>query len=92
MAIGDQINLRPEFETTTLPCNGKVGDLFVMTPLRDNRPDPEDLGSASLWVCLKGDIDGQRAVWKRVQFDGFARCDTGPVPTPPQDLERLTRG
>jgi hypothetical protein len=93
VALGDQINFRPEFQTTKLPCSGKVGDLIVVTPLKENEPDPEPQGSASVCICLKAnDREGRPAVWARVQFDGIATCETVILPLPPQDRPRLERG
>lgn len=91
MALGDQINFRPEFQTTKLPCSGQVGDLIVLTPLKEGDFDPETDGSASVWVCVKADLDGRPALWLRVQFDGFATCDT-PVAPAAQGHPRLVRG
>jgi hypothetical protein len=84
MAVGEQINVRPHFETTKLPCEADVGDLLVLTPLKEGDVDPSPQGLASLWFCIKANVGGQRpAVWARVQFDGIASCDII-VPDPPQ--------
>ena len=91
MALGDRINLRPEFETTKLPCDGQVGDLIVLTPLKEGEPDPATDGSASVWVCVKADLEGRPALWLRVQFDGFATC-TAPVAPAAQGHRPLRRG
>lgn len=91
MALGDQINFRPEFRTMQLPCFGQVGDLIVLSPLKEGEFDPEPDGSASVWVCVKADLDGRPALWLRVQFDGFATCDA-PVAPAAQGHPRLVLG
>ena len=91
MALRDQLNFRPRFEQDTLPCEGEVGDLLILTPLPERERDPEPDGSASVWFCIKGQTEGESAVWARVQFDGVASC-RAPVPTPPQGHPDLTRG
>ena len=92
MASGDQINFRPWFEQDKVPCEGELGDILVVTPLKDRQSDPEKLGSASLWFCMKSGKAERPAIWAHVQFDGFATCQTGPLPTPSQTLPPLTRG
>lgn len=85
MAQGDQINLKPHFkkEGDKLPCDGAVGDVFVFTPLDEHERDPTPQGVASLWFCVKAaEGDGRNAVWKRIQFDGFATCAVR-LPPPP---------
>jgi hypothetical protein len=94
MALSEQLNIRPLYRTDKPPCHGEAGDLLVLTPLDRNEPDRSDQGEASLWFCTRSSIgDGPEvpAIWKRVQFDGFAMCDQ-PVPKPPQNLPRLVRG
>ena len=92
VSIGDQNNFRPWFEQPTVPCEGAVGDILVLTPLRDGQPDPTAQGQASVWFCVKAsDERGQRAVWAHVLFDGVATCATGPVPLPTQLLPTDTR-
>ena len=91
MASDNQINFRPEFQTTKLPCSGQVGDLIVVTPLKEGEFDPKTDGSASVWVCVKADLDLRPALWLRVQFDGFATCDT-PLPPAAQGHPHLVRG
>ncbi len=91
MALGDQINFRPEFQTTKVPCSGQVGDLIVLTPLKEGEFDPKSDGSPSVWVCVKADQDVRPALWLRVQFDGFAMCDA-PVAPAAQGHPRLVRG
>ena len=89
MADGDQINLKPQFEQTSLPCKGEVGDLLVLTRLKEGDPDPSAQGLASLWFCTKSGTTAERpAIWARVQFDGIATCRK-PVPTPPQNHPTL---
>jgi hypothetical protein len=92
VAIPDQINCRPWFEQNTVPCDGEVGDILVITPLKENQADPELQGSATVWFCIKAGMGERPAVWARVQFDGVASCDTGPLPTPPQVRPTLRRG
>ena len=95
MSTGDQINLRPHFrdeEEGRLPCEGEVGDLYVLTPLHDGEPDPSPQGLASLWFCVKKpERDSGPAIWARVRFDGFATCDWRP-PNPSQMLPELKEG
>jgi len=87
MAKGDQINLKPHFkkEGSTLPCEGKAGDLYVFTPLDEDAPvDPEPTGSAQLWFCTKGsEGDGRNAIWLRVHLLDALDC-TRPPPKPPK--------
>jgi hypothetical protein len=92
MASGDQINFKPWFEQDTVPCEGEVGDLLVLTPLKEGKTDPERLASPHVFFCVKAQLGERPAVWARVQFDGFATCETGPLPTPPQTLPPLKRG
>jgi hypothetical protein len=92
VAIGDQINFKPWFEQNTVPCEGEVGDILVLTPLKEGDVDHEALGSPSLWFCIKAQTDGRPAVWAHVHFDGVATCETGPLPTPSQTLPTIRRG
>jgi hypothetical protein len=89
----ERVNLGPRFRTVEVPCEGRVGDLIVLSPLDEGEFDGEPQGSASLWVCIKAnwDPEGMPAVWARVQFDGVASCGI-PVALPPQDRPRLHRG
>lgn len=91
MALGDQINIRPEFQATTPPCSGQVGDLIVLTPLKEGEFDPEDDGSASFWVCVKAGTDRAPARWLRIQCDVFATCEA-PVGPAAQGHPRSVRG
>ena len=88
-----RLNIRPNFKQEKLPCDGKVGDLLILTPLGEEEYDSSPNGLASLWVCIKGSWEREKthAVWARVKFDGVASCEY-PVPKPPQDHPRLTRG
>jgi hypothetical protein len=89
VANGDQINLKPQFQLTTVPCEGEAGDLLVLSPLKEGEPDPSAQGLASLWFCTKSGTTAERpAIWARVQFDGIATCRAR-VPTPPQNLPTL---
>lgn len=91
VAIDEQINFKPWFEQQSVPCEGEVGDIVVVTPLKEGQPDPEPQGSASVLFCIKAS-DGERsAVWARVQFDGVTTCEV-PLPTPPQTHPTLKRG
>ena len=91
MAVRDQQNFRPRYAHDTVPCDGEVGDILILTPLREGDHDRAPQGSASVWFCIKDQSDELSAVWARVQFDGVATCDA-PVPTPPQTHPNLTRG
>lgn len=91
MGIPDQVNFRPGFEQDTVPCEGEVGDIVVLTPLGDGQPDPEPQGSASVLFCIRPGNREQPAVWARVQFDGVTTCDDS-LPTPPQTRPTLRRG
>jgi hypothetical protein len=90
----DRVNIRPHFKTSKLPCSGRVGDLIVQTPLDENDLDPLPQGSASVYVCVRASSvePRERAVWVRLHVNGFATCETGPLPPPPPNLETLTRG
>ena len=94
MAIGEQLNVRPRFRTKTVPCEGEVGDLLVITPLKEDQHDASPQGLASLWFCIKAqDVAEQRpAVWARVQFDGIATCKITAVADPPQNRPELRQG
>jgi len=92
MANGDQNNFKPWFEQDTVPCEGEVGDILVLTRLKEGQSDPEPIGLTHVFFCIKAQRDERPAVWARVQFDGFATCNTGPLPTPSQTLAPLTRG
>jgi hypothetical protein len=92
VAISDQINFKPRFEQPTVPCEGEVGDILVMTPLRERELDPSQQGLASVWFCIKAQFGERPAVWARVQFDGVATCRDGPVQEPPQTRPTLRRG
>ncbi len=91
MATGDQINFKPWFEQQSVPCEGEVGDILVLTPLREGESDSEPQGSASVWFCIKAGMGERPAVWARVQFDGVATC-AKPLPLPPQTRPTLQKG
>lgn len=88
-----RLNIRPNFRQDTLPCDGKVGDVVILTPLAEDEYDATPDGMASVWICIKGswEREGTNAVWARVAFDGVATCGA-PVPVPPQNHPRLGRG
>jgi hypothetical protein len=90
--MADQINFRPWFEQTTVPCEGEVGDIIVITPLDEGQPDRLAQGGASVWFCIKAQMGERPAVWARVQFDGIATCESGPLPEPPQTHPTLRLG
>ncbi len=85
MAKGDQINIKPQFRSKTVPCEGEAGDLLVLSPLSEGEQDPTSQGLTTLWFCIKSaNLPEQRnAVWARVKFDGFATCATSVLPNPP---------
>ena len=87
------LNLKPNFRSPKLPCEGKVGDMLILSPLDKDEFDPAPAGQVSLWVCVKAawDRDGSPAVWARVAFDGLATC-VFPVKQTPQDLPNLAPG
>lgn len=91
MAIVDQTNFKPAFEHSTVPCDGDVGDLYVLTPLAEGAPDNSQQGVASLWFCIKAGRGERPAIWARVAFDGVATCAVA-VPLPPQNRPTLVRG
>ncbi|MYY07788.1 hypothetical protein GT204_02475 [Streptomyces sp. SID4919] len=93
VSAGEQFNIEPQFQRTTVPCEGTAGDLLVLTPLAEGEYDPSPQGLASLWLCTRSSNEGDQvpAVWARVQFDGVASCDR-PVPDPPQDRPPLGKG
>ena len=91
MALREQHNFRARYEQDTVPCEGEVGDILILTRLREGEFDHEPQGSASVWFCIKNQTGERPAVWARVQFDGVATCER-PVPTPPQTHPELIRG
>jgi len=94
MASAGQINLKPFFKQHKVPCEGSVGDLLVLSPMRENEFDDSPQGRASLWFCTKSeDLNEQQpAVWKQVDFDGFSTCQMSDLPEPPQDDPPIERG
>lgn len=88
-----RLNIRPNFKQEILPCEGKVGDVLILTPLAEDEYDRSADGLASLWVCIKasGSQEITHAVWARVAFDGIATCER-PIPPPPQNHPKLNRG
>jgi hypothetical protein len=93
MASLNPINIRPMFETDRLPCEGRVGDILVISPLPEDKFDTSNRGVASLWICTRADYpqEGVPAVWVRLQADGYASCEY-PVPVPPENIEPLRGG
>jgi hypothetical protein len=91
VASGDEINFRPTFQTNSVPCEGEVGDLLVLTPLKDGEADPSAQGMATVWFCIKAGKGERQAVWARLQFDGVATCGF-PLADPPQNRPTLRRG
>ena len=91
MTISEQINFKPRFQQSSVPCEGEVGDIFVMTPLREGQRDSSEPGEASIWFCVKTQVETRPAVWVRIQFDGFATCQSGPL-RPPKQIPELKRG
>jgi hypothetical protein len=91
MAPYDRVNISPGFASPKVPCEGTVGDLIVLTPLKEKANDTTPQGSATLWFCTKSagpDASKQPAIWARVQFDGIATCAT-PFQPPPQNKPNL---
>jgi hypothetical protein len=88
-----RINIKPNFKTSKLPCDGKVGDLLILTPLAEDERDPSHDGLASVWICIKASWgpENEHAVWARLQFDGVSTCDV-PVPKPPQNHPPVREG
>jgi len=91
VAIENEVNFRPTYETKRVPCEGEVGDMIVLTELKEGQDDPANDGSASVWFCIKASRGERRAVWACVKFLGVATCDFDFKP-PPQDHELLKRG
>jgi hypothetical protein len=91
VAYRDQTNIKPAYKQLRVPCDGEVGDLWVLTPLDEGEPDGSPQGRASLWFCTRAADQERPAVWARVQFDGVATC-ADPLPDPPQDHPVLNRG
>ena len=91
MAAGDQNNFKPWFQQQSVPCEGEVGDVLVLSPLAESERDSEVQGSASVWFCIKAGAGERPAVWARIQFDGVATCATS-LPLPPQSRPTLKRG
>jgi len=94
VADGDQTNFRPQFkdEGTTVPCEGKVGDIFVYSGTFPDEFDDERLGHGSFWLCTRSSDREGHAVWRRIAFDGFATCDTPMLADPPKDVPELRGG
>lgn len=94
MAVIGQINIEPAFKMNSVPCEGTVGDLLVLTPLDEGELDGSPQGLASLWFCTRSANmnEGRPAIWKRVQFDGFATCAIAPLPKPPQNQPPIREG
>jgi hypothetical protein len=89
VATAGQINLKPFFKATKVPCEGAAGDLLVLTPLDEDTLDTHPQGRASLWFCTRSSNvkEKQPAIWKRVQFDGFSNCQEPDLPkTPPTHM------
>jgi hypothetical protein len=89
--MSDQINFRPWFEQGTVPCEGEVGDIIVITPSKEGK-DRTAQGDASVWFCVKAQAGERPAVWAHVLFDGIASCADGPVKEPSQTLPTLRKG
>jgi hypothetical protein len=94
VASAGQINLKPLFQQNKVPCEGTVGDLLVISPLREDEFDGSPQGLASLWFCSKSANlkEQQPAIWKRVDFDGFSMCQMPDLPKPPQDDSPIREG
>jgi len=92
--MDEQINIRPRFLSTKVPCEGEAGDLLVITPLKEGQRDSTPQGQAQLWFCTKSaDLNEQRpAIWKRVLFEGFAECNMPVIVNPPQNAPPLRQG
>jgi hypothetical protein len=77
-----------------VPCEGTIGDLLVISPLREDEFDRSPQGQASLWFCSKSAnlVEQRPAVWKRIDFDGFSMCQMHALPDPPQDDPPIQRG
>lgn len=89
----ERLRIRPNFQQERVPCDGKVGDLVILTPHAEGEYDDSKVGRASVWVCTKEgwEPEGTPAVWQRIRFGGYAVCQY-PVAEPPQDLPNLGRG
>jgi hypothetical protein len=89
----NRLNDRPNFKQSGLPCDGKVGDVVIITPLDEPEHDKSKDGVASVWICIKASWgpENEHAVWARVQFDGVATCGR-PVALPPQNHVSLFSG
>jgi len=87
VASAGQINLKPLFKQTKVPCEGTVGDILVLSPLKEDERDGSAQGLATLWFCTKSaDLNEQQpAIWKRIDFDGFSNCSVPVLPKPPED-------
>ena len=92
--MDEQINISPRFRLTKVPCEGEAGDLMVLTPLKEGERDNSPQGLAQLWFCTKSQDTNEQipAIWKRVQFDGFAECKIPVIAEPPQNAPPLRRG
>ncbi|MFD4459621.1 hypothetical protein [Nocardia sp. NPDC058480] len=88
---GEQFNFKPSFEQVTVPCEGEVGDLLILTPLKHGEFDSSKVGKASVWFCTKAASSDGPATWQQVEFTGFATCNMPVVQIPPQDVPPLGR-
>jgi hypothetical protein len=91
LAIENEVNFRPTYETKRVPCEGEVGDMLVLTELQEGQADPTKDGSASVWFCIKASRGEKPAVWACVKFLGVATCEFD-LKSPPQDHPSLRRG
>jgi hypothetical protein len=86
----EQINIKPLFEQTKVPCDGEAGDLLVLTPLKEGEPDTSPQGQATLWFCIKSGKGERPATWVPVVLDGIATCQVV-LPPPPQNRPPVRR-
>ena len=94
MASAVQINIKPQFKLSKVPCDGTAGDLLVMTSLGEGMRDGSPQGLASLWFCTKSANlkEQQPAVWKMVELAGYATCQMPNLPDPPQNDPPVREG
>lgn len=88
----DVLNIRPNFKANSVPCEGSVGDVFILTPVSEKDIDPVTPGSVQVFICTRASSGEMGpALWSRVRFDGYATCKQ-PVPGPFKDIPLLKGG
>ncbi|MCA3561805.1 MAG: hypothetical protein IOC82_12330 [Aestuariivirga sp.] len=91
MAV-EQLNIRPLFRATEVPCDGQVGDVLIVTPLSEKDIDPDKPGNVQVFICTRAsNAETGPAIWSRLRFDGYTTCKS-PLPNPVKDIPVLRGG